>query len=277
MLDDPDEHVFHTVEEVLLNESVSVVAELEKVEASSSSELLKQRIQYIVSHIKKNDIHQEIGKWLSFNQHDLFVGAYLVAKYEFPDLNYGVLSDRLGSIIDDVRASFSKDLNSFEKVQVLNNVFFKKHGFAKNNDDFYAPQNSYLNKVLDTATGNPVSLSVLYAIVARELGIPVYGVNLPKNFILCYVDVSSSKGSGLHKEITFYINPANAGTIIGKNDISHFLEQQNIIPLDRHFTPCSNKVIVRRMLVNLYHAYRKEGDAKKIGDIKELIDLFNKD
>ena len=77
-----------------------------------------------------------------------------------------------------------------EKVRVLNHIIFDVHGFSGNTANFHAPQNSYINNVLESKKGNPLSLSVLYAVIAQRLDVNIYGVNLPEHFILAYVEDS---------------------------------------------------------------------------------------
>ena len=58
--------------------------------------------------------------------------------------------------------------------------------FTGNKKNYHSPQNSYLNTVLETKKGNPLSLSILYQVLAESLEIPIKGVNLPNHFILAY-------------------------------------------------------------------------------------------
>ena len=51
-------------------------------------------------------------------------------------------------------------------------------------------------------------LSLLYLEIARSAGVPVYGVNLPEHFVLCYRDeLNDPVNINDHSKILFYINP----------------------------------------------------------------------
>jgi regulator of sirC expression with transglutaminase-like and TPR domain len=76
-----------------------------------------------------------------------------------------------------------------EQVLVMNKVLFDIHGFAGNTTNFHAPQNSFINTVLESKKGNPLLISIIYILMARQLDIPIYGVNLPEHFILAYQDI----------------------------------------------------------------------------------------
>ena len=54
------------------------------------------------------------------------------------------------------------------------------------------------------------TLAVIYMSVAYKLGLPIFGVNLPKNFILAYKDEYRQHDSADEADdVLFYINPYN--------------------------------------------------------------------
>jgi regulator of sirC expression with transglutaminase-like and TPR domain len=106
------------------------------------------------------------------------------------------------------------------------------------------------------------------------LGLPVYGVNLPKNFILCYLDENSIKEEENVNDVMFYINPVNKGAILGRREIEYFLKQQKLEYKSSYFNPCSNIDIIKRVLFNLSYAYENQGNELKKSEIDELMRLF---
>lgn len=57
-------------------------------------------------------------------------------------------------------------------------------GFTGNEKAYYSVDNSCFNKVLEQGTGIPISLGLLYILVAQRLGCSVHGLNLPGHFML---------------------------------------------------------------------------------------------
>jgi regulator of sirC expression with transglutaminase-like and TPR domain len=125
----------------------------------------------------------------------------------------------------------------------------------------HAANNSFLNVVLESKKGNPISLCVIYMWIAQKLGYPIYGVNLPNLFVLTYKQ----------KEIQFYINVFNKGLIFNRVDIDNYLAQLNLTPNDIYYNPCSNLEIIRRVLRNLIMAYEKSGDEDYKAELTDLI------
>jgi regulator of sirC expression with transglutaminase-like and TPR domain len=118
--------------------------------------------------------------------------------------------------------------------------------------------------VLESKKGNPISLCSIYLLVAKKLGLPIYGVNLPNLFVLIYTQEDSS----------FYINAFNKGVIFSREDIQNFLEQLKIDPQPAFFDPCSNLAIVLRFLKNLSTAFEKLGETDKVDEVQELLDIL---
>jgi regulator of sirC expression with transglutaminase-like and TPR domain len=155
---------------------------------------------------------------------------------------------------------------------VFNHIFFQVHGYRGNKRNYHAPQNSYINEVLEGKQGNPLSLAVIYQVLAEELDLPLRGVNLPNHFVLAWLDESNASSSELgHKGILFYVNAFSQGDILGKNEIHEFLKKLNLPPQDSFFQPCSNIEIVRRQLNNLLNSYEKLNDPDRVEDMKRLM------
>lgn len=138
---------------------------------------------------------------------------------------------------------------------------------------------------MERKRGNPITLAIIYSLVAQRLNIPVFGVNLPQHFILGYVKdfdwppllrfndpaASFNEHGG---DILFYINPFNNGLIFNHDHIHKFLKQLNLEPKEEYFKTCSNSDILMRVLRNLEVAYAKENNASKVEQVKILLDVL---
>jgi regulator of sirC expression with transglutaminase-like and TPR domain len=155
----------------------------------------------------------------------------------------------------------------------LNKIIFGVHGFTGNKENYTSPLNSYINTVIETKKGNPLSLCIVYSIVASQLNLPIFGVNLPNHFILAYIDQNGTNNflsNANEYGVLFYINAFSKGTIFQKEDITQFLTGINQKPQTWHYEPCSNSDIIRRMLTNLIASYQQSGDAQKVEDLSVL-------
>jgi regulator of sirC expression with transglutaminase-like and TPR domain len=273
LLDDPDKDIYQAISQTLMDKGIEIVPDLEKAWESSPDSSVQDRIEYIIQKIQLNHIHSSLTVWLNNGAVDLLEGVFIIAKYQYPDLGFYEVVNAIDKIKHDVWLEINDNLTALEKVRVINHILFDIYKFTPNNSNYYSPQNSYINQVLLSKKGNPISLSVIYAVVAQKLGLPIFGVNLPKNFILAYKDEYYDLfPSG--EEVLFYINPFNKGAVLGKKEIDIFLKQQNIAPEPIFYRPCSNVDIIQRMLMNLIFSYEKLGYESKVKDLQSLMKII---
>ena len=265
LLDDPSEEVNQTVTKNLLDQGTDILPDLEEAWEGSMDTDYQDRIINLIQEIQLKSNHKLLKDWILTGSSDLLRGVYIIARYQYPDLKFEDIENPLEKIIRDVWLELNNNLTALEKVRILNHILFEVNGFTKNTKNFYSPQNSFINQVLEAKKGNPISLAVIYSVVAQRLGLPIQGVNLPKNFILAYKDelVSGDKLEEVTEDILFYINPYNKGSVLGRKEIDYFLKQQDIDPQPSHFVPCSNLQIIVRILHNIINAYHKSGYREK--------------
>jgi regulator of sirC expression with transglutaminase-like and TPR domain len=265
LLDDPNAEVNQTVTTRILEQGPIILPDLEAAWEGSMDPTHQERIINLIQEIQTQYNHNQLQKWVRTGQNDLLKGVFLISRYQYPDLEMKELEISLDRIIKDIWLELNNNLTALEKVRILNHIIYDVHGFTKNTKNFYSPQNSFINQVLETGKGNPISLAVIYSIIAQRLNLPIFGVNLPKNFILAYKDelVVGSGFDEVAEDILFYINPYNRGAVLGKREIEYFLKQQKIEPQESHFRPCSNLEMIARILHNLINAYHKSGYREK--------------
>jgi len=269
LLDDPDDGIFFKIREELLAVGDPVIPVLEDTwenlfsqRDTKSLELLQARIETLIHDIQLSSTIESLSRWADTNG-SLLDGALLVAQYQYPDIKEEKIHRTIKQLKNEV-SSFLVDRRSpKQQVDAMNHVLFGVNGFRGNTKNFHAPQNSFITDVLENKRGNPLSLSMLYIIIGRLVGLPLYGINLPRHFIVAY------KKS--NEDIEFYINPFSRGTVFSKNDITQFLQQLELKPRPTYYETCSNTDMIERSLVNLEYAYEKLGYTQKIDEIRMLM------
>lgn len=268
LLDDPDEEIYHHIEQKLLEYGNEVVEFLENTWQNSLDGLLQERIENIVHQIQFNTVKEDLNLWFLSGAFDLLQGALIINRYQYPDLDEQKVILQLEDIKREIWLSLQYEMSSLEKIKLINHVFYQQFGFTGNTKNHHDPQNSYLNQVLDSKKGNQITLAIIYSSIAQKLDLPVYGINLPQHFILGYLD--ESKQDGNNNGVLFYINAFNKGNIFGKHDVDQFLRQLNLTPLPEYYTPCSNINIIRRVIRNLITAYENLGAEEKVKELNAL-------
>jgi regulator of sirC expression with transglutaminase-like and TPR domain len=208
---------------------------------------------------------------------DLFEGFFLISQYQYPELKLKNIKSKIRKIRNDVWLEISNKLTSIEKITVLNHIFYDVNKFSINLSNRQSPQNCYLNQILDTKKGNPVSIAILYTLIARELDFPVQLIDFPRNPLLAYVDAELTRkahGTEYHSSVLFYINPSNKGAIIGRKEIEFFLKRNEQVSEDLFEKHCEDRVIVKKLLESLISAYDSLGHQDKVDDLTSIVSLL---
>jgi len=262
LLDDDDKQVVTHVEEKIFSLGREVIPYLEKEWETSFNPKLQSRIEEIIHVLQYELLKSRLLSWYKSDDKDLLTAMWLLATYQYPDLELGKLKQELEQIYYETWLEFKPDLYPIDQIKVVNGVLFNKLKFGANTKNFHSPGNSMINVVLETHKGNPITLCVIYMLVAQKLKLPVHGVNLPNLFILTYKDNQNNQ---------FYINAFNRGLIFSKQDIENYINELHLVPQDSFFEPCDSLEIVRRALRNLIMSFEKMGEHAKAEEVKLLL------
>ena len=278
LIDDPDESIYEHVHDRLLSYGAEAIPYLETSwEDQDFGLLFQNRIESLIHEIQFEETKRSLKAWKESSTKDLLTGAIAVAKYQYP----GLVETKVRAQIEEIQKSVWLEINNkqtaLEIVRIINKVFFGMYHFQGNAKSFHSPLNSYINTVLETKKGNPLSLSLIYSIIAQNLNIPIYGVNLPNHFILAYMDeyaVNQFLPENNDYGVLFYINPFSKGSLFGIDEIKEFLDGINQPYSRDFFEPCSNTSIIKRMLTNLIASFQEVGNSEKVNELIELRELF---
>ncbi len=262
LLDDDDTEVLSEVEKKIISLGSEIIPFLEREWETSFSPNVQRRIEDIIHVVQYDHLKDRMAEWGEDPNNDLLTGMWLVASYQYPELELNQLKQDLEQIYYDAWMEFKPDMHAYDQIKILNSVLFGKLRFSANTKNFHSPSNSMINIVMESKKGNPISLCVIYQLVAQKLNMPVFGVNLPNLFILTYKS---------EKVEQFYINAFNRGLIFTKEDIDNYIAELGLIQHNTYYEPCTNKDIVVRVLRNLIMSFEKIGDHHKAEEVKLLL------
>jgi len=268
LLEDPDEEIFSMVKQKLFDEGLSVMKRLEAELEQTNSPLIHKRIVNIAHHINRSNIANELRHWANTEKQDIIDASFLIALYQYPDLDLPSHTLILNQIIADIREELHDDNTPLEKITLLNHIFFQAHKITRTFSTATSIQNFFINILLQTKKGNFFSLALLYAGIGQRLGLPLMGIMLPENFALAYIDINFSSKDDNTFPALFYINPANKGAVFGRYEIDSFLSKLNINPQNSYYTPISNLEVIHLFLDYLIIANNKVGNNDIVDDLK---------
>ena len=274
LLDDPDDSVFNLVLEELRKEDISIVDRLEHIWETSFDKLVQKRVELIIQQIQLKDTKEKIRKWATQESLDLFEGIFLISRYQYPELKLKSVQLQLEKIRKDIWLEFKNSLTSIEKITILNHIFFNHYKFKINRDNPDSPQNGYINRILDTRKGNPISIAILYILVARSLNLPVHYIDFENNPLVAYFDkdIAQLVNDEENNHILFYINPSNKGAIIGPKEVEYIQPSAEI--RGNRTERCPDKTIIKRLIEKLRKDYQQAGSLEKVNYLSEIAEIL---
>lgn len=201
-------------------------------------------------------------------QFNLTEAALLFAKEEYPDLDLRYYNDTLKQIEILASKKISRSSGPEDSAITLSTLLFEKLGFHGNRENYYNVENSFLNRVIDTKKGIPITLSIIYLHVGRNLGLPITGVNFPGHFLV--------KCVSLNRDII--IDCFNGGRLLSHNDCSRMLYEMygDSITFDRNMLKgTKSKDIICRLIGNLKKIYMQTKQYNKAIKMAEYIEIIS--
>lgn len=275
LLDEPDKAMYEEIARKVCSYGPEIIPFLKNEWENSVEDGLHERIDLLIYTIHSVNIKEDLTLWINDGCKDLLAACIMIARYQDPDLSEDDIHREIARIRKDVWLEVNDQLTALEQIKVMNHVFYEMHGFSGNSKDYHSPDNSFINKVLETRTGSPLLLGVVYMLIAQSVDIPVFGANTPDHFLLLYANthVPDDQQMGIQDGL-FFINAFNQGMIYSRKDITQFVRQLGYEPQPSFFKPCSNADIIRRMVNNLIIAYRQKNDTVRVKDLESLLKLF---
>jgi regulator of sirC expression with transglutaminase-like and TPR domain len=246
LLADDDAAIYQAVRQKILSCGPKASAWL-RPHLLSREPALRRRVQEIVQHFERQGAD---NRFLAFclkqgEELELEQGAWLLAQTRYPDINVEGYQALLDSYASDLKLRL--DLNSQPKqlLTTINEYIFQELGYAGNNENYYDPENSYLNRVVDRRTGNPINLCLIYILIARRLRLPITGIGLPGHFICRYQSTAAE----------IYIDAFNGGKFLTKADCVQYLVHGNFSLREDYLAPITPRKLLHRICANLHQIY----------------------
>src|SRR5664279_1404706 len=248
LLADEDPAIYRTVREKILS-CGPLAAEWLRPHTISNDPALRRRACQIVLHFDRQAADDH---FLAFclrhgEEFDLEQAAWLFAQTQYPLINVEGYQAVLDGYATELRNRLASKVEPQDVLSVINHYLFDDLGFTGNEENYYDPENSYLNRVIDQRTGNPINLCLMYILLARRLRLPVAGVGLPGHFICRYQSTAAE----------IYLDPFNRGRFITKADCVQYLVSSNCSLSDDYLSPVSSRRFLLRVCSNLHQIYQR--------------------
>ena len=189
-------------------------------------------------------LQQPPAKW------DLCRVALCIAAQLQPELDVQSYQDKLETMAADMRSRIQHELDTQARIQLLNAYFYDELGFAGDKQNYYLPDNSLLNLVIERRRGIPITLAAIYLKLADAAGLDAYGIGFPGHYLI-----------GVHAgQENIIVDPFDLGHVLDHSQLRRMLQQltqghADDNELEQNLLPATKADTVVRMLRNLKQIY----------------------
>jgi regulator of sirC expression with transglutaminase-like and TPR domain len=205
----------------------------------------------------------------------LLEAAACIAQDEEPTLDVQEVLATCDALLVRLQRRLKLKADPIKKLSVLNHFFYSELGFSGNVNNFYAPENSYVNEVLRSRMGIPISIAVIWLELAQALGLQAEGVSFPGHFL---VKVSLPEGLVVLDPLT--------GDSLGLDSLAERLAPfrphlgvsgDMDTPLGLFLQPSPPREILTRMLRNLKEIFSSQEDWPRLVAVLDRLIVLTPD
>ncbi|NEQ55357.1 MAG: tetratricopeptide repeat protein [Leptolyngbya sp. SIO3F4] len=196
---------------------------------------------------------------------NLAAAALCPAQEFYPDL----APDACYQELDDIAAAIKPNVSAYplKMIQAINQYLYTELGLRGNQIDYYDPDNSYLNRVLERRLGIPITLALIYLEVSQRLSFPMVGVGMPGHFLVCPTV----------EDMDVYVDPFNRGEVLFTPDCQKIFQRlygANAAWSPTYLAPIPPKALLARLLNNLKLIYLNRRDLSNTLTILDYLLLL---
>jgi regulator of sirC expression with transglutaminase-like and TPR domain len=188
---------------------------------------------------------------------DVALGAALIARDVYPDLDVAGVLEQLDGLAAPLFAARLEQHSAEEQARLLNEFLYGIQRFRGNEAEYYDPRNSLLSDVLTRKLGIPLTLAIVYCEVARRVGVPARGVGFPGHFLVRIERAGRAMPA-------LVIDPFFGGRVLGDDELRDRLRRAfgplESDDLEPHLAVASPRAMLVRLLTNLKAIYLTRGE-----------------
>ncbi len=241
-----------------------VVAPFLQAVAHGSNRVLARHAAWYLAELKFSDPIGDFRGFIRSLNYELESGAFLLARTVSPRLDVGACRLQLDAIAARCRELIVEPSTTREKCRIVNRVLFHEWGFHGNVEHYTDPLNSFLDQVIARRKGIPISLSILYLLVAHRLDLELEPVGLPGHFVVgCFTSPEP-----------FFVDPFDRGVFRDADEVLDLLRSNNLTPSPTDLMPTPVREVLCRCCRNLVNHYGTAGDPARAKLFASFVEEF---
>ena len=277
LIDDPDEEVFNTIADRLLNYGTPIIPDLEHLWENTLDEATLERIEIMIYKLRLQDLKEAFIEWKTKPDPSLFEGALLVTKFQFPELAIDSLRHQMEKIRRNIWLELNNYLTPLEQANVIRNILFNYYQIKGVEVNYEKPEEFLISAPLQSKKGNAIANTLLYAELCQQLEIQAQFINIPKQCIIAFYATDwdpEELVTNPQEFIQFYVE-GTTGNAFSQKDLDQYMIRSNIEPKNSYYKALSNVKIIKKHLLEFAKCFNSPTLQYKQKDLTDLANLLD--
>ncbi|MBC8009980.1 MAG: hypothetical protein H7067_07775 [Burkholderiales bacterium] len=232
--------------------------------ADGPNRALAWHARWYLIELRFSDPVAEFRGFIQSLNYELETGALLLARTVFPATDPGFCTIELDRLAARCRELIANPASARERCRVINRVLFHESGFRGNHEHYTDPLNSFLPQVLERRKGLPITLGIVYLLVAQRIGLELEPVGMPGHFLIgCFAEGEP-----------FFIDAFEQGAFRTVSELTASLREQDREPSLADLAPTPVREVLARCCRNLVNHYAEAGDLARSALFESFVAEF---
>lgn len=225
LLEDPDPEIQHAVHQEISSYGMEVLPSLEFVNTRTMDVAVKEKLGVLIQQMRFEELFSKFAEWSKDEDPSLIEGVYFLSKWLDNQVQWEEFHDLFNQIKLNIWLELSQTLTAFEKIHIINSIFYNYYHFKLFPEGGLLSYNPY--HLMTEHVGNKYSIALLYLAICEALDIPIFAIDVPEIIIMGYFDDLSSffiNEEESELQLQHFIDP-ESGFIHGYEEVMFYLQQ----------------------------------------------------
>ncbi len=266
LMDDPDFVIRNAVRDRLVERGDEALEQLERYCIHDLPDIKRDSYLDLIDDIKRDIAFEKLSSLLENPQPLLERGLFLITRIADTSCEETIYYSTLENLTEDISLEVTGEKTPVERVKIFNYLFFRRFRFHHIDTKIESIEGALADRVLLSRGGNPVTISLLYFLLSRAAGLPIYPLCFTGGFVPVYLDNDG--------KILFYLNIFKQGSIFLEETLVQFFDD-----IGMKYDPESLKIEQERALVAIYaellgFIFKKSGNSRVYERVERVSELF---
>lgn len=284
LLDDPSPGTWEPVFRILRQRTRAALPELQRAQEDPSPRLRARARALIASHERRGRLRRVVryaARTLERGERfDLERALWMFSSIEGERFDARPFERSLDLLAEDAMLHFAgRKVGSgkLERAMALPDYMGRRFRFVMPRDSkgqkleeaahdraTHHPHNILLHRVLQRRSGLPLSIAIVWRLVAERIGAPLEVIGIPGHVLVRVPGAATGGGRRI------LVDPASEGRPVSRREVREYLEAYDVPFGPATFAPLSPRGIMRRYVANYMRGLGLRG---QLGQAEELLTL----